>query len=108
MGPAFHRPHGDIPHSQVPRYESSIATCSLRADTFSALWSPTRTVGQSALHLIHRVLRHVQASRAEVTSCAGVASQPWFPLLLSMCVDWRSTADRRPAASRLLPAMPSR
>nr|WP_300148092.1 reverse transcriptase domain-containing protein [Propionicimonas sp.] len=93
---------------QVPRYESRHRDVgSLRADTFSALWSPTENSWVNPpFSLIHRVLRHVQASRAEVTLVAPVwPSQPWFPLLLSMCVDWPvqlPTADPRcfrPAAT---------
>lgn len=88
---------------QVPRYESRHRDIdSLRADTLSARWDPAENSWVNPpFSLIHRVLRHIQASRCEATLLAPVwPGQPWFPLLLDMAIDLPVVIPHSPRAFR--------
>ncbi len=76
---------------QLPRYESRHNDVeSLRADTLSALWSPSEnSYVCPPFSLIHRVLRHVQLSQCDATLIAPLwPGQPWWPLLRRLAVDY--------------------
>ena len=90
---------------QVPRYESRHRDVqSLRADTFSARWEPGENSWVNPpFSQIHRVLRHLQHSGPGV-ECTLLAplwpSQPWWPLLLALTVDWPVLLPQDPRAFR--------
>ena len=84
-----------------------LAARSEGTDAFLQDWTALKGFGNPPWNLIPRVLTKVQAQRADVILVAPVwKTQPWYPLLLSLLVDWPRPLPKQSLQTESIPMMP--
>ena len=76
-------------------------------DVFLRDWTTVKGFANPPWNLVQRVLTKTQNQGAEVILVAPVwKSQPWYPLLLSLLVDWPRLLPKLDMVSESVPIMP--
>ena len=76
-------------------------------DAFLQDWTTVKGFANPPWNLVQRVLTKAQNQGAEVILVAPVwKSQPWYPLLLSLLVDWPRLLPKQDMVTKSVPIMP--
>ena len=76
-------------------------------DAFLQDWRIMRGFANPPWNLVPRVLRKAQSQEADVILIAPIwKTQPWYPLLLAMLVDWPRPLPKQGPSTESVPIMP--